>query len=56
MIDEIAVFGTEAECRERLSWCAKVGVHTHILTPLPGMTPDEVQLTYEAYCGFNPGR
>jgi probable F420-dependent oxidoreductase len=56
MIDEIAVFGTAAECRERLSWCAKVGVHTHILTPLPGMTPDEIQRTYEAFRGFDPGR
>jgi probable F420-dependent oxidoreductase len=56
MIDEIAVFGTEEECRERISWCAKVGVHTHILTPLPGMTPDEIQRTYEAFRGFNPAR
>jgi probable F420-dependent oxidoreductase len=56
IIDEIAVFGTEKECRERISWCAKVGVHTHILTPLPGMTADEIQRTYEAFRGFSPGR
>jgi len=55
LIDEIAVFGTEAECRERLSWCARAGVHTHILTPLPGMTPAEIQRTYEAFRGFAPG-
>ena len=56
LIDEIAVFGTEEECRDRISWCAEVGVHTHILTPLPGMTPQEIQRTYEAFRGFNPGR
>jgi alkanesulfonate monooxygenase SsuD/methylene tetrahydromethanopterin reductase-like flavin-dependent oxidoreductase (luciferase family) len=56
LIDEIAAFGTEEECRERISWCAKAGVHTHILTPLPGMTADEVQRTYEAFRGFSPGR
>jgi alkanesulfonate monooxygenase SsuD/methylene tetrahydromethanopterin reductase-like flavin-dependent oxidoreductase (luciferase family) len=56
IIDEIAVFGTEEECRERISWCARQGVHTHILTPLPGMTADEIQRTYEAFRGFNPGR
>ena len=56
IIDEIAVFGTEEECRERISWCAQVGVHTHILTPLPGMTADEIRRTYEAFRGFNPGR
>jgi probable F420-dependent oxidoreductase len=54
IIDEIAVFGTEQECRERISWCAKVGVHTHILTPLPGMTAGEIQRTYEAFRGFHP--
>jgi probable F420-dependent oxidoreductase len=56
IIDEIAVFGSEEECRERISWCAKVGVHTHILTPLPGMTPSEIQRTYEAFRGFDLGR
>jgi|SRR5579859_6128310 len=54
MIDEIAVFGNEEECRERISWCAKAGVHTHILTPVPGMTPEEVHRTYEAFRGFTP--
>jgi alkanesulfonate monooxygenase SsuD/methylene tetrahydromethanopterin reductase-like flavin-dependent oxidoreductase (luciferase family) len=54
LIDEIAAFGNEEECRERVAWCAKAGVHTKILTPLPGMTPDEVQRTYEAFRGFNP--
>ena len=55
IIDDIAVFRTE-ECRERISWCTKVGVHTHILTPLPGMTADEIRRTYEAFCGFSPRR
>lgn len=54
MIDEIAAFGNEDECRERISWCAKAGVHTHIVTPLPGMTPDEIQRTYEAFRDFRP--
>jgi len=56
LIDEIAAFGNEEECRERVAWCAKAGVHTQILTPIPGMTPDEVQRTYEAFRGFNPAR
>ena len=54
LIDEIAAFGTEEECRERISWCAKAGVHTHIITPLPGMTPEEIQRTYETFRGFRP--
>jgi probable F420-dependent oxidoreductase len=54
LIDEIAVLGTEEECRERISWCARAGVHTHILTPLPAMTPAEIQRTYEAFRGFHP--
>jgi alkanesulfonate monooxygenase SsuD/methylene tetrahydromethanopterin reductase-like flavin-dependent oxidoreductase (luciferase family) len=56
LIDEIAAFGNEEECRERVAWCAKAGVHTQILTPFPGMTPDEVRRTYEAFRGFNPAR
>jgi alkanesulfonate monooxygenase SsuD/methylene tetrahydromethanopterin reductase-like flavin-dependent oxidoreductase (luciferase family) len=56
LIDEIAAFGNEEECRERVAWCAKAGVHTQILTPFPGMTPDEVQRTYEAFRGFNAAR
>ena len=54
LIDEMAAFGSEEECRERISWCAKAGVHTHILTPLPAMTPKEIQRTYEAFRGFRP--
>jgi probable F420-dependent oxidoreductase len=54
MIDEIAVFGNEKECRDRISWCAEAGVHTHILTPLPGMTPADILRTYEAFRDFNP--
>jgi alkanesulfonate monooxygenase SsuD/methylene tetrahydromethanopterin reductase-like flavin-dependent oxidoreductase (luciferase family) len=54
MIDEIAVFGNEKECHERISWCAEAGVHTHILTPLPGMTPADILRTYEAFRGFKP--
>jgi hypothetical protein len=54
MIDEIAVFGNEQECRERISWCAQAGVHTHILTPLPGMTPADILRTYEAFRNFKP--
>ena len=56
LIDEIAAFGNEEECRERVAWCAKAGVHTQILTPFPAMTPDEVQRTYEAFRGFDPAR
>jgi probable F420-dependent oxidoreductase len=54
LIHEIAAIGTEEECRERISWCAEAGVHTHILTPFPGMTAAEIQRTYEAFRGFRP--
>ena len=49
IIDEIGIIGNEQECRERLVWCAKAGVHTHIIAPFAGATPDEVQRTLEAF-------
>lgn len=48
MIDEIGIIGSADECRERLRWCAETGIHTHIIAPLGGATPEEVQRTFEA--------
>lgn len=49
MIDEIAIIGSEEECRERLKWCAETGIHTHIIAPLGGATPDEIARTFAAF-------
>jgi probable F420-dependent oxidoreductase len=53
IIDEIGIIGTEEECRARLRWCAKSGIHTHIIAPLEGATPEEAQRTYEAFGGLD---
>lgn len=49
MVDEIAIIGSEDECRERLRWCAATGIHTHIIAPLGGATPDETARTFAAF-------
>ena len=49
LIDEIAIIGNEDECRERIRFDADGGVHTHILAPLAGATPEEVMRTFEAF-------
>jgi len=49
LINEIGIIGTEEECRERLQWCAKTGIHTHIIAPLGGATPEETMRTFEAF-------
>jgi probable F420-dependent oxidoreductase len=49
MVDEIAIIGDEDECRDRLRWCAATGIHTHIVAPLGGATPDEVARTFAAF-------
>jgi probable F420-dependent oxidoreductase len=53
MVDEIAIIGPEEECRERLKWCAETGIHTHIIAPLAGATPEETARTFAA---FTPDR
>ena len=53
LIDEIAIIGDEIECRERLAQDAAGGVHTHIVAPLAGSSPEETQRTYQA---FTPDR
>lgn len=55
LIDEMVAIGSEEEVRERISWCANAGVHTHILTPLPGLSPEDINRTYEAFRNFRPG-
>jgi len=47
LVDEIAIIGSAEECQERLRWCAKTGVHTHIIAPL-GASPEEALRTFEA--------
>lgn len=49
VIDEIGIIGPEEECRARLGWCAKSGIHTHIIAPLSGASPEEAQRTFEAF-------
>ena len=49
LIEEIAIIGDEDECRERIRFDADGGVHTHILAPLAGATPDEVMRTFAAF-------
>lgn len=49
MIDEIGIIGSEEECRERLKWCAETGIHTHIIAPLGGATPEEIERTFAAF-------
>lgn len=49
MVDEIAIIGSEEECRERLQWCAETGIHTHIIAPLAGSSEDEIARTFAAF-------
>jgi len=49
LINEIGIIGSADECRERLQWCAKTGIHTHIIAPLGGATAEESQRTFEAF-------
>jgi probable F420-dependent oxidoreductase len=49
LIDEIAIIGTEEECRARVLEDAKGGVHTHIVAPLAGAKGDEVMRTFNAF-------
>lgn len=53
LVDEIAVIGSEQECRERLQWSAKGGICTHIISPLGGASPEEVQRTLDAFTPEN---
>ena len=48
VIDEIAIIGSEEECRERLQWCAKTGIHTHIISPMAA-TAEDMQRTFNAF-------
>ena len=52
LIDEIAIIGTEDECRARMLEDARGGIHTHIVAPLAGAEGDEVLRTFNA---FKPG-
>ncbi len=49
LIDEIAIIGTEDECRQRILEDAHGGIHTHIVAPLAGANNDEVQRTFNAF-------
>ena len=48
MIDEVAIIGSAEECKERLLWDGENGVHTHIIAPLGGSTPEEAMRTFKA--------
>ncbi|HIG39366.1 MAG: LLM class flavin-dependent oxidoreductase [bacterium] len=49
LIDEIIIIGNEQEVQQRIFEDAEGGVHTHIIAPLGGATPEEVTATYEAF-------
>ena len=53
LIDEIAIIGSEDECRARIREDALGGIHTHIVAPLAGAKGEEVLRTFNA---FRPGR
>src|SRR5262245_10646352 len=53
LIDQIAIIGDEDECRARMKSDCDDGIHTHIVAPLAGATPEEVQRTFQA---FTPDR
>jgi alkanesulfonate monooxygenase SsuD/methylene tetrahydromethanopterin reductase-like flavin-dependent oxidoreductase (luciferase family) len=48
LIDAIAIIGSADECRQRIHEYAKLGIHTHIITPL-GETPQEFEATLTAF-------
>lgn len=48
LIDDIAIIGDEDECRERMRWAAKTGIHTHIVAPLT-QDPKEIERTFAAF-------
>ena len=49
LVVEIIVIGSESEVQDRIQEDADGGVHTHIIAPLAGATPEEVEATYEAF-------
>jgi probable F420-dependent oxidoreductase len=49
LIDEIAIIGTEEEVQARIQEDADGGVHTHIVAPIVGTSPEEVQRSFEAF-------
>jgi alkanesulfonate monooxygenase SsuD/methylene tetrahydromethanopterin reductase-like flavin-dependent oxidoreductase (luciferase family) len=52
LANEIAVIGTADECRERIRWAGKTGIHTHIIAPL-SLDGDEIRRTFEAFTPEN---
>ena len=53
MIDEIGIIGNEDEIRERIQSDADGGVHTSIIAPLGGATPEQVERTFNAFTAAN---
>ena len=53
MIDEIGIIGNEDEIRERIQADADGGVHTHIIAPLGGATPEQIERTFNAFTAAN---
>ena len=48
LVDEIAIIGSEDECRERIKWAGDSGIHTHIIAPL-SQDPAEIHRTFAAF-------
>jgi probable F420-dependent oxidoreductase len=49
LIDEVAIIGSEEECRERIRADAAGGVHTHIIAPLAGSNAADTMRTFKAF-------
>ena len=49
LIDEVAIIGSEDECRARIREDAAGGIHTHIIAPLAGSNAAEAMRTFKAF-------
>jgi alkanesulfonate monooxygenase SsuD/methylene tetrahydromethanopterin reductase-like flavin-dependent oxidoreductase (luciferase family) len=49
LIDEVAIIGSEDECRARIREDAAGGIHTHIIAPLAGSNAAESMRTFKAF-------
>jgi len=53
LIDEVAIIGSEDECRARIREDAAGGIHTHIIAPLAGANAAEALRTFAAFTPDN---
>lgn len=53
LIDEIAIIGNEEEVQARIRSDADGGVHTHIIAPILGSSPEDIKRSFEAFSADN---